>query len=155
LPALAVALIGSFKQHYKEVLEAARTFREAGWEITSPKCSPVTSGGDFVRFETDDSSHSDAHIQSVTLANIFTADLVYVVNPGGYVGRTTCYEIGRVVQKKQPIFFLEEPRDLPVEIAQWAIQSPTSLVEYSRNPENVRWLFKDGVTKSAEIERDL
>lgn len=111
----SVAIIGSFRQHYGAVLEAIELFKEAGWSVCSPAGTKVVEPGiDFVRFETDQPDLSDAEIQAVTLENIFAADLTFVVAPGGYVGRTTCYEIGRLLQARRPVVFSEHPRDLPV-----------------------------------------
>lgn len=151
----SLALIGSFRKHYNEVLSAANIFEDHGWHIKSPKCTPVSFEGKFVRFESDNEALTDAEIQSVTLRNIFGADLVYVVNPGGYIGRTTCYEIGRIIQRRQPIYFLEHPNDLPVEIPVWAVSSPRELVSSSQSYLKPRWLYDGTNSFLAEIERAL
>jgi len=152
---LCVALIGSFRQHYNEVLRVASVFTQHGWSISSPKCSSLVSGGLFVRFETDDRQLSDAEIQSLTLKNIFAADLAYVVNPNGYIGRTTCYEIGRIIQRRQPIYFLSQPEDLPVEIPMWAVISPPDLLRSLGLSPKPRWLFDGTTSNVATIERQL
>lgn len=150
-----VAIIGSFRQHYDVVTASAERFVRAGWTVTSPRCSPVVSGDLFVRFETDDADLTDAEVQSVTLRNIFTAALVYVVNPDGYVGRTTCYELGRIIQRRQPVYFLARPFDLPVEIPDWAIQPPDRLIEILNVSRKPHWLYHDSSSYLAEIERAL
>ena len=91
--------------------------KSLGLHVTSPAGSELAIAGvDFVRFETDQADHSDAEIQAVTLCNIFVADAVYVIAPNGYVGRTTCYEIGRIIQAGKPLYFSECISDLPIEI---------------------------------------
>lgn len=111
------AVIGSFKveERYALVRDAVNALRAAGIEVMSPAGSSVIESGiDFVRFTTDDESLSDAAVQTLTLERILSADAVYVIAPDGYVGRTTCYEIGRIVQAGKPIYFSEAPDDLPV-----------------------------------------
>ncbi|GAB1511728.1 hypothetical protein JCM33774_37700 [Actinophytocola sp. KF-1] len=90
-----VAIIGSFRQHYPDVLVAWLEFRDAGWEVTSPLGSQVIEEGiPFVRFRTDEPAWDDPTVQTAALHRILRACLTYVVAPGGYVGRTTCYELG-------------------------------------------------------------
>jgi hypothetical protein len=40
------------------------------------------------------------------LEKINTADLVYVVNPDGYVGRSVCIDIGYAYAKSKPIYVM-------------------------------------------------
>lgn len=47
---------------------------------------------------------------------IINADFVYVYDKNGYIGKTTCYEIGFCFSKKKPIFFYEMPDDLPIPV---------------------------------------
>ncbi|MFI5712027.1 NUDIX domain-containing protein [Kribbella sp. NPDC051620] len=123
-----VALIGSFRKHYDEVVEAARSLSTAGATITSPPILPIRDlGENFVRFESDPHSALDHQIQEATLEKIFRSDVVYVVNPGGYIGRTTAYELGRIRERGMAVFFAEEPKDLPIEIPDGAVLSADSL----------------------------
>jgi hypothetical protein len=120
----SVSIIGSFKQKYKEVLDDWHTFTDAGLIVRSPKGSPVIEPGiDFVRFESDDPELTDAQIQQIALHRILGSDFVYTVTPECYVGRTTCYEIGRIAQANVPIYFSEQPQDLPIEISSWSNDS--------------------------------
>ena len=105
-----IAIIGSFKQHFHEVQAAIKVFRDNDIVTTTPIGSIIIAPGiDFVRFEDDLVEKSDEMVQSITLKRIFDAGVVYVIAPSGYVGRTTCYEIGRILQKKMPIYFSSHP----------------------------------------------
>lgn len=127
---MKVAVIGSFRKHYDDVLACIRCFADAGWTVTSPTGSEVLEPGiDFVRFSTDDPELSDEEVQTVTLERIFSADVVYVVAPDGYVGRTTCYEIGRLVQAGHPVYFSDRPADLPIRVADQFVATPRLFVE--------------------------
>lgn len=126
----SIALIGSFRQHYPEVLAAARTFSDAGLTVKSPSVSRIVRHGpEFVRFESDPPEFSDHDLQAATLEKIFTSDLVYVVNPGGYIGRTTAYELGRVHERGMAVYYAEPPKDLPITVAEGTIVDARRLVE--------------------------
>lgn len=128
---MRIALLGSFRRHYQHVLECMTDFVGAGATITTPLGAPVTGSSLaelFVRFESDDAAWSDEMVETVALHRILSADAVFVVNPEGYLGRTTCYEIGRVIQAGRPLFFLEQPLDLPVEVPAKYVLAPHVLV---------------------------
>ena len=151
----SVAIIGSFRQHYGVVLSAWRTFKDAGWLITSPLGDPIVEEGiPFVRFTSDEASWGDPEVQTVALHRILRADLVYVAAPKGYVGRTTCYEIGRVVQADRPIYFSEGPDDLPLLVPDDRIVAPAELVDLLTT-QPPRPLYADVTSRAGERERAL
>lgn len=115
----SVALISSFRKHYQETLEARQQFVDVGMSVASPReneTAIIDTAVDFVRFTSNIPNHSDAEIETKTMRRILSADFVYCVDPGGYVGRTVCYEIGRIIQAQKPLYFMEMPQDLPVAI---------------------------------------
>ena len=125
-----VSIIGSFRQKYSDVLDAWNTFTDAGLFVKSPKGAPIIEPGiDFVRFESDDPSLTDTRVQQVALHRILGSDFVYTVAPEGYVGRTTCFEIGRILQANVALYFSEQPADLPIEIPRDHIATAAELVE--------------------------
>lgn len=112
-----VAIIGSFQKYYDEILSIIKLFKQAGLYILSPKESFISSRiEDFVIFGSDRKDYTPAEIQMITLEKILKADAVYVYNPNGYVGKTTCYEIGFCFSKNKPIYFYNYPDDLPIPI---------------------------------------
>lgn len=60
----------------------------------------------------------------ITLEKILNSDAVYVCDPEGYVGKTTCYEIGFCYSRSKPLYFLEKPKNLPMPIAEEQISIP-------------------------------
>jgi hypothetical protein len=127
--ARSVSIIGSFRQCYEDVLRAWQSFAAAGWHITSPRGSPIIQPGiPFVRFVTDPVDWDDATVQTATLHRILRADLTYVVALQGYLGRTTCYELGRIIQANQPVYFSDHPLDLPIVVSGHHIGSVEDLV---------------------------
>lgn len=152
---LAVAIIGSFRRHYRDVLAARASFRAADWVITSPAGTPIIREAvPFVRFESDDPAWDDSTVQTVTLHRILRADLAYVVAPGGYIGRTTSYELGRVLQAGRPVYFSAQPLDLPVAIPEMSIASPDDVVRRMTRSEPSP-VFRNAAGRYAEWERRL
>ncbi len=150
-----VAIIGSFRQFYEQVLDAWQKISASGIAITSPLGSRIiTAGVPFVRFESDDEALDDAMVQTLALHRILRADLVYVVAPFGYVGRTTCYEIGRILQAGKSIYFSEFPKDLPVRVSPDRVTTPTQLINLVIHKE-IHPLYVDEQGSHAEWERRL
>jgi hypothetical protein len=124
----SVAIIGSFRQFYPEVCRAAAIFSAAGLTVTAPAISTVVNGGaKFVRFAVDPPSTSDEELQERALARILSADVVYVVAPGGYIGLTTSYELGQVQLRRIPVFYSHSIADLPITIPAGAVWEASAL----------------------------
>ena len=125
------SIIGSFRKYYTEVIEIIDLFEKIGISIISPKKSKVINPNEeFVLFETDNIKHKPVEIQLIALHRILRSDFVYVFSPDGYIGRTTCYEIGRIVERKIPLYFSELPKDLPIFMPSNSIWNPTEFVQY-------------------------
>ena len=126
---MKISIIGSFRKYYKEITELILMFNKNNIKVLSPKLSKIThSIEDFVIFATDDQSLTPAQIQTDTLNKILKSDIVYVYNPNGYIGRTTCFEIGVLRTTTIPLYFLEKPKDLPINIDENSIISPSKLI---------------------------
>lgn len=125
----SVALIGSFRQHYQEVRKAAEIFASAGLAVKSPPISRVIDQGrEFVRFESDPPLASDHDLQAAALKKILSSDFVYVVDPGGYIGRTTAYELGCAHARGMAVYYAEPPKDLPFKIPGGTVLNAHELV---------------------------
>jgi ADP-ribose pyrophosphatase YjhB (NUDIX family) len=125
----SVSLIGSFRQHYQEVRKAAEIFAAGGMIVKSPPMSRIIDRErEFVRFESDPPLVSDRDLQAATLEKIFSSDFVYVVNPDGYIGRTTAYELGRIHERGMAVYYAEPPKDLLVEVPDGTVLSADGLV---------------------------
>ena len=125
-----VAIIGSFQRYYENVVEVMELFNSNSLYVTSPKKSKIYDRiDDFVIFESDNKNYSPEEIQMITLEKILRADVIYVYNKEGYVGKTTSYEIGVCYSKQKPVYFLCMPQDLPIPINSEQIQSPANFVK--------------------------
>lgn len=146
------AIIGSFRKHYETVVDAIGSFEAAGIRVVSPKKSRIIDPNtSFVRFETDPKQSEDAVIQLHALYHILTADFVFVIAPDGYVGRTTCYEIGRVHERQIPLYFSHTPSDIPIAVAQSAVIGVRKFSRFVR--QNHRLPKISSTEVSSEIRR--
>ena len=155
---LSVGIIGSFKQHYPKIYGVVRALHELGLQVTTPKGSHILEEGiDFVRFDTDFPSYDDPTIQSITLHRLLEANFVYVVAPRGYIGRTTCYEIGRLFHACMPVYFSAPPKDLPITLPESHILPLNQLILKIENQDFVpSWPFLDtDLGFLAELEREI
>ena len=153
----SVALIGSFRQHYEVVLESLSAFTSVGLVVTSPKGTGIVKHGiPFVRFESDSTEWTDEMVQVAALHRILRADFVFTVVPNGYVGRTTCYEVGRVIQARKPLYFSTRPDDLPLCIPDSHICSASSIADQIRRGIfRAEMLHTEVNSTVGKLERDL
>lgn len=142
--AYQVSVIGSFRKQYKEVVRAVRVLKKMGLNVASPKGSNVCDSiEDFVIFETDNSEFTPAEIQMITLEKIISSDAIYVCDPNGYVGKTTCYEIGFCYSRKIPLYFLKMPKDLPMPVDENQIVSAEEFGKIVLNNEQKIYMELD------------
>lgn len=131
---MKISIIGSFRKYYDSIKQIILLLRKNGIEVLSPQGTEImNSVDDFVIFESDDCKLVPYQIQTITLNRILKSDAVYVYNPEGYVGRTTCYEIGVLRTTTIPLIFFERPRDLPIQVPQNVIMNPSKLVYTLQN----------------------
>lgn len=154
--ARTVSIIGSFRKeaHYRLIKEAISEFKKAGLEVLSPKGSDIKNSVDnFVIFESDKQSLSPAEIQIITLNKIIHSDIVYVCNLDGYVGNTTCFEIGFCMSRKIPLYFHSQPKDLPILVSPDRIVTISELTKLAVNgaEKGLDFSFHDREARSAAM----
>jgi nucleoside 2-deoxyribosyltransferase len=71
------------------------------------------------------------------LEKIDKADIVYVVNPEGYVGRSVCVDIGYAYARKKPIYAMHSIEDPPVMRMVADVLSFEELTELLRHNESI------------------
>ncbi len=91
----SVVIIGSFRKHLVEIGQVASEMRAQGVDVLSPiSAVGVNPDDQFVVLVTDAPDKSPYDLQFAVLTKIFRARLVYLVNPGGYVGLSAAGEVG-------------------------------------------------------------
>jgi nucleoside 2-deoxyribosyltransferase len=71
------------------------------------------------------------------LEKINQADVVYVVNPGGYVGKSVSLDIGYAYAKNKPIYVLHPIGDPPVMSLVKGVLSFKELINLLKRDENL------------------
>ena len=128
---MRVCIIGSFQKYYYDIVRIINLFDDIGISTLSPKKSIIDRNEDgFVILKSDYEEFLHEDIQLMVFHRMFLSDFVYVWNPDGYIGKTTCYEIGRASEKGIPIYYKERPVDVPIAIPQNSIWTPEELCEY-------------------------
>src|ERR1017187_7610830 len=88
-----VTISGSYRKHLNRILAAKRRFEELGAIVLRPHTEEVVSSeGALVRLQGD--PLNVRAVQLLQLEAIAASELVYVVNPGGYVGASATLEVG-------------------------------------------------------------
>lgn len=109
-PSPSIAIFSSFRKHLEPVSQAAEVFRAHGIFVSNPPgFEPINPGTEFVRFPGDDPDMSDAEIQMRVIGTALLSSAIYVVCPGGYIGRTASYEIGWAEGHNSHLYFSEVP----------------------------------------------
>ncbi len=128
---LTCSIIGSFRKYYSEVVSLIEFLETCHIHVLSPKRSSIVNPQEwFVRLQTDDPEYEPVEIELIALHRILRSNFVYVLCPAGYVGKTTSYEIGCIHERGIPLYFSEQPEDLPIAVATSAIISPKRLTQH-------------------------
>ncbi|GAA6410847.1 hypothetical protein K040078D81_49640 [Blautia hominis] len=147
---MKISIIGSFRKYYEEIKQIIMLLQKNKIDVLSPKHSEIThSINDFVVFASDNHVLTPAEIQTDTLNRILKSDVVYVYDPEGYIGRTTCYEIGVIRTTTIPLIFLEKPNDLPIIVNDYEVMNPSKLIYTLLNDK--RYIDEHG---KVEIEKN-
>lgn len=124
-------IIGSFRKYYDDILTAICIIEKNGHSILSPKKSKIIRNKEgFVILASDNSNYSEIDIETIVLHRLFQSDFIYVWNPNGYVGKTTCYEIGRATEHDIPIYYSNYPKDIPLYIPKGSVINLNDFVTY-------------------------
>ena len=127
---MKITIIGSFRKYYEQICSLIDVFHKNGIEVLSPQKSYICNEVDGFVILNSDCNGEPVIIQEHVFTNIRNSDCVYVWNPLGYLGNSTCYEIGKIIEMKKTIFFKEKPIDLPIQTDASMIMDANELVNY-------------------------
>ncbi len=124
---------GSFLRHFTEIQQAADTFSAAGIEILAPKAGELVAGkAGFALFD-DELGQDPRLIELIYLHNLKILGengFSYFVNPKGYIGKSTSYELAIAQITNVRCFFSYKLNDHPAYVHDNSIMSPEQLVEF-------------------------
>jgi len=124
---------GSFGKHFAEIQRVRELFEAAGVEVLAPKASELIHVRDgFALFE--DEQDMDPRLVELhylhKLRALGASGFSYFVNPDGYIGKSTSYELGIAQLTNVRCFFSEAPTDHPAYIHQNSVWSAENLAHY-------------------------
>jgi nucleoside triphosphatase len=132
-PKIKCILHGSFRKHFKLIQEVHDIFTAAGIEVVAPQKADLKDVKDgFAIFEGEE-NQDPRLIELLYLHNlkkIGHTGFSYFVNPEGYVGKSTSYELGIAQLSNTRCFFYHKLSDHPAYVHKNAIWSPQALAEY-------------------------
>jgi len=124
---------GSFSKHFNEIKEASKLFQAAGIEVLAPKQGElVAENNGFVLFE-DEKGQDPRLIELLYLHNLKklgSMGFSYFVNPEGYIGKSTSYELGIAQLTNTRAFFSHKLTDHPAYVHKNSIWSARALADY-------------------------
>jgi len=80
-----------------------------------------------IRYET--SKKMSTHGILGCLKKIDDADIIYVVNPQGYVGKSVCVDLGYAFAKNKSVYLMNPVDDPPITNLTNGVLSPKALIE--------------------------
>lgn len=124
---------GSFTKHFPEIQRTAKLFEDIGIEVLAPRAGRLASEIDgFGLF--DDETNKDPRLIELeylhNLKRLGPNGFSYFVNPGGYIGKSTSYEIGIAQLTNVRCFYIHKPKDHPVYVHKNAVWPPEDLAGY-------------------------
>lgn len=126
-------LHGSFGKHFEEIKKTHQLFTSAGIEVLAPAMSEIKAFEGGFAILGSDRAKDQRMIELLYLHNLKRlgeGGFSYFVNPEGYTGKSTSYELGIAQISNVRCFFLEHPDDHPVYVHKNAIWKPENLAEY-------------------------
>lgn len=124
---------GSFSKHFDEIQKAHAIFSAAGIEVLAPKSGNLTgSNNGFALFE-EEQDLDPRTIELLYLHNLKQLGpngFSFFVSPGGYIGKSTSYELGIAQLTNTRCFFTNKLTDHPAYTHSRSVWSATSLADY-------------------------
>jgi nucleoside 2-deoxyribosyltransferase len=104
-----VVISGSFRRYGKDVETARKNFERIGVSVSAPLSQKsVKISNDFVFLETDDPNKTAEELEEEFMEKIKQADMLYVADVDGYIGRSVATEMGLALLQKIPIILSEK-----------------------------------------------
>lgn len=157
-PQFKCVLHGSFRKHFDLIKKTHQLFTDAGIEVLAPRLSEIVSyEGGFALLEGEE--QQDLRMVELIylhhLKRLGENGFSYFVNPEGYIGKSTSYELGIAQIANTRCFFLDEPDDHPVYVHKNAVWKPENLATFikehkqlpepnvKRNEKEIHRLWED------------
>lgn len=123
-----MTITGSYRKHFERLIEAKRQFEALGARVLRPHAETISSvDEDLVLLPGDPDDARE--LQQAQLEAIAASDLLYVVNPGGYVGAAATLDVGYAHRGGTAIATSELPFEASVAALATVIGNPERALE--------------------------
>jgi ADP-ribose pyrophosphatase YjhB (NUDIX family) len=126
-------LHGSFSKHFDKIQHAHNLFTKAGVEVLAPKAGGLIGYEQGFGLFKDEIGQDPRAIELLYLHNLKKLGnngFSYFINPGGYIGKSTSYELGIAQLTNTRTFFTNKLHDHPAYIHKNSIWKPEKLIDY-------------------------
>lgn len=134
MPKFRCVLHGSFRNHFKEISAAHKLFSAAGIEVLAPELSEIKKIKDGFAVLASDPQDADARLIELlylrNLKRLGANGFSYFVNPDGYIGKSSSYELGIAQISNIRCFFAEKAKDHPAYLHRSSIWRPEDLISF-------------------------
>lgn len=124
-----ISISGSFRKHHNKINHVIAQFENANFDVLSPKKSSALNPNDEFIFLATDKSKIPNEIESNHLNAIKHSDILYLVNPDGYIGLSASLEIGWALANNIKIFAMVEPIDIVIKSFVTNVLNPNELID--------------------------
>lgn len=116
----STVISGSFRKNMVDITRAINSFDAMGVSVLAPKGTRITGiRTGFTMLATDSPEDSPLQLERAFMDQIANADFLYVVNTGGYIGKSASAEMAHAKMRGIPIITSEKrmvfSQDVPVE----------------------------------------
>jgi len=126
-------LHGSFSKHFDAIQKVHQLFTDAGIEVLAPKAGQLVSYKEGFGLFEDEVGQDPRVIELLYLHNLKQLGengFSYFINPDGYIGNSTSYELGIAQLTNTRTFFTHKLRDHPAYVHKNSIWKPDLFVDY-------------------------
>lgn len=150
---------GSFGQHFEQIIETIKLFKEFNIRVVAPTSTEITAiKGSFLLLENEEDL--DPILVELSylhkLQQLGSNGFSYFVNPSGYIGRSTAYELGIAQSSNVPCYFSHKPKDIPAYVPSSHIIKPRNFIEYITTHNSLPSISKrQSTTKKHRMFKNL
>lgn len=109
---LYTVIIGSFRKHFREIIELRKKLEKLQIKVLSPKdCTIINPDDEFVIFQSDATS-DQKFLQDAVFSKIRYSSFVILANFNDYIGRAATLEMGYAIANGISILTLRPVKDI-------------------------------------------
>ncbi len=108
---VSTVISGSYRKHFKEMLEVKQYLLRERIKVLAPVSAGVVNPGEEFVLLDDDPIHDPRILQDSILAKIRESSFLVLANVDGYIGKAATFEMGYAVSQGIQILTLESVED--------------------------------------------